>query len=550
MLRFALLVAAAVLASGCQSGPSYPGGAKEPLFTGMGSHHRAVTTQSRDAQVYFDQGLTFAYAFNHDEAIRSFKQAADFDPSCAMAWWGIALCNGPHINNPAMDEAHSKAAWEALTRAQSLAATASPSEQALIKALSARYASPAPADRTGLDHDYAAAMRAAHQRFPGDNDIGTLYAESLMDLRPWDLWALDGTPRPETPDIISTLETVLASDSNHPGANHLYIHAVEASPTPDRGVPSATRLRTLVPAAGHLVHMPAHIDARVGRWDLACSDNRAAIKADAAYRKIVPTQGFYHIYMAHNHQFLAFACMMSGRSAEALSSAREMVAEIPPAFIAQAGPLVDGILPLPLATLMRFGRWDEILAEPAPAPGLPISASMWHFARGISYANTARPADAAREREAFVTAAAAVPPDATVGNSPASSVVKIAGLVLDGEIAYKAGRIDEAVNKFREAVTIEDTLRYDEPPDWLQPVRHTLGAVLLSEGRTKEAEQVYREDLKKWPGNGWSLYGLWQCLESEGDPGAPAAEKEFEEAWRDADTPITSTCLCVKRVKK
>jgi tetratricopeptide (TPR) repeat protein len=533
-----LVLALAVLPA-CQSAPSTPSGAAPPLFRGLGHHHRAVGTSSPEAQRYFDQGLTFAYAFNHDEAIRSFQQATTLDPGCAMAWWGVALCHGPHINNPAMDETHSRAlAWKA-----------SPRERALVGALAARYAWPAPADRSSLDRAYAEAMKFTHAQFPDDTDIATLYAESLMDLRPWDLWALDGTPRPETPEIVATLERVLAKAPDHPGANHLYIHAVEASRQPERAVPSATRLRTLVPAAGHLVHMPAHIDARVGRWDLACSDNRAAIAADSAYRKLVPHQGFYHVYMAHNHQFLAFACMMSGRSKEAIGSARQMVAAIPQEFVDQAGPLIDGILPLPLAALMRFGRWEEILAEPRPAESLPISTAMWHFTPGVALANTDRLAEAELEREELSRASAAVPADGHVGNSPAPSVVKIAGLVLDGEIAYKSARIDEALALLREAVAVEDTLRYDEPPDWLQPVRHTLGAVLLEAGRTDEAEQVYREDLNRWPGNGWSLYGLAQCLKAENDPGAGAAEEAFKQAWKDADTLIASTCLCVTPAK-
>ena len=523
------------------------------LFAGMGSLHRKVTTNSPEAQKYFDQGLTFAYAFNHDEAIRSFAEAARLDSGCAAAWWGVALCNGPHINNPAMDPDHSKAAWDALQKAKSLASKASPQERALIEALEARYADPAkgkppesPPERAPFDKAYADAMATVHKQFPADVDVATLYAESLMDLRPWDLWDLDGTPRPETLEIGAVLESVIAASPNHPGANHLYVHAVEASPHPEKGVASADRLKTLVPAAGHLVHMPAHIYARVGRWEDAAAANRAAIAADAAYRKLSPEQGFYHVYMAHNRQFLAFGCMMQGRSEEATKATREMQEAIPPEFIENMAPVLDGFMPIGLEVLMRFGRWEDILKEPKPAENMPIFIAMWHCTRAVAYANTGRMKEALEERDAFRKAASAVPEDRMVGNSPAPTVLKIATHVLDGEIAFKQGNTDEAVSELKQAVEAEDTLRYDEPPDWMQPVRHTLGAVLLAAGRVKEAEKVYREDLKRWPENGWSLYGLSQALMKDGSPQAPAIEARFKQAWAGADIKIGSSCLCVK----
>ena len=523
------------------------------LFAGMGSHHRKVTTTSREAQKYFDQGLTFAFSFNHDEAIRSFTEAARLDPQLAAAWWGVALCNGPHINNPAMDEEHSKAAWEALQKAQGLASTATPEERALIEALGARYADPSkgkvpmePPERAPLDKTYADAMAKVHAQFPRDNDIATLYAESLMDLRPWDLWDIDGSPRPETPAIVSTLEGVLAADRNHPGANHLYIHAVEASPHPERGVPAAQRLKTLVPSAGHMVHMPAHIWARVGKWDEAGAANRQAIAADAAYRKLSPNQGFYHIYMAHNHQFLAFGCMMQGRSDEAIASARAMRERIPDAFIEHAAPLIDGVLIIGLEVKMRFGKWEEILKEPMPGDNLPISLAMWHGARAIALANMGRMSGAMAERDAFAAAAKAVPEDRMVLNNSAPKVLTVASHVIDGELAFKQGSVDEAVTHLKEAVKVEDTLKYDEPPDWMIPARHTLGAVLLKAGRTREAEEVYRQDLKRWPENGWSLFGLAQALRKQGSSEAPGVEGRFKRAWADTDISIGSSCMCVK----
>jgi tetratricopeptide (TPR) repeat protein len=523
------------------------------LFRGMGSFHRPVATKSDLAQKYFDQGLTFAFAFNHDEAIRSFQEAARLDPQLAAPWWGIALCNGPHINNPAMDEEHSKAAWEALQKARSLAGDASSQLKALIDALAARYADPSkgkppedPVARAPFDKAYAQAMAKVHKDYPTDVDISVLYAESLMDLRPWDLWDRDGTPRPEMPEILSVLESVLAVMPNHPGANHLYIHSVEASPHPEKGIASAERLKTLVPSAGHLVHMPAHIWARVGRWEDAAAANRQAIAADAAYRKLSPTQGFYHIYMAHNRQFLAFGCMMQGRSEEAIASAVAMREQIPDEFIQAMAPVIDGALPLKLEVLTRFGRWEEILSEPKPADNLPIMNAIWHGERAIAYANTGRMKEALTERQAFHDSAKAVPEDRMVINNPASKVLTIAGHVVDGEIAFKQGSIDEAVNHLKEAVQVEDTLKYDEPPDWMLPARHTLGAVLLSVGRAQEAEQIYREDLKHWPENGWSLFGLSQALRKQDSPDATAVEERFKKAWAGADIKIGSSCMCVK----
>jgi tetratricopeptide (TPR) repeat protein len=526
---------------------------KPQLFKGMGSHHRKVSTQVADAQKYFDQGLTFAFSFNHDEAIRSFTEAARLDPKLAAAWWGVALCNGPHINNPAMDEEHSKAAWEALSKAKGLASGASAEERALIEALGARYADPSrgkvpmePPERAPLDKAYSEAMKKVHEQFPKDADIATLYAESLMDLRPWDLWDIDGTARPETPEIVRVLEGVLASSPNHPGANHLYIHTVEASPHPEKGVAAAERLKTLVPAAGHMVHMPAHIWARVGEWDKAGNSNRQAIAADSAYRTLSPSQGFYHVYMAHNHQFLAFGCMMQGRSGEALSEAKAMVAGMPQEFINAAAPIADGFLIIKYETPLRFGKWDEVLKEPKPADNLPIMNAMWHQARAISYANLGKMKDAEKEEDAFREAVKSVPEDRVVLNNPASRVLTIAGHVLSGEMAFKKGSVDDAVNHLKAAVKVEDTLKYDEPPDWMIPARHTLGAVLLSAGRAKEAEEVYLEDLKKWPENGWALFGLSQALRKQGSKDAGAVEARFKKAWEDADITIGSSCMCVK----
>lgn len=526
-----------------------PAGASVPLFDGMGTHQRAVTTSSPLAQKYFNQGLIWTFAFNHDEAIRSYRQAAALDPNCAMAWWGIALCNGPHINNPVMPPERSRAAWDALQKAVALKESATPVERALIEALTKRYADPPPSDRKALDESYAAAMRDVWKQFPKDADAGILFAEAMMDLRPWDLWTKDGKSQPGTPEIVGVLNDVLRLQPDHPGALHLHIHAVEASPSPSDALATADRLRQLVPASGHLNHMPTHIDVLTGRWALASESNQRAIKADRAYRRISPRQDFYRFYMAHNHHMLAFACMMEGRSQSALRAVRELIAAVPEDYAKTNAALMDGLMASPNEVMMRFGQWDAILREPAPPSYFPIATAMWRFTRGVAHAAKGQVNEAERERTEFQRAVTAVPKDAVVAINPAEKILAIAGHVLDGEIAYRKGDIERAVASLKEAVKIEDDLRYMEPPEWIQPVRHTLGAILLSDGRYEEAEKVYREDLKEWPENGWSLYGLAQCLRARGATAeADQVERRFRKAWSRADVTIGSSCMCVNRL--
>ena len=339
----------------------------------LGTHSRPVTTKVSDAQKAFDRGLVLAYAFSHNAAEAEFRAAAKADPECAMAWWGVALVNGPHINFPIVLPEKAKVAWDALGKARALAPKAGETERALIAALATRYADPQPENRAGLDEAYAAAMRRLAKKHPKDADVQALCAEALMDLHPWDLWTAVGEPQPWTGEILETLERSMAADARHPLANHLWIHAVESSPKPERGLPQADVLRDLVPGAGHLVHMPAHVYARVGRWADAAAANVRGIEADAFYRTTRVDPGFYYVYMAHNHHFLAFTAMMRGRSAEALTSARTMVAGIPAAFLESFAAVADGFVIFPSAVLMRFGKWEEILAEPKPRDGLPLS---------------------------------------------------------------------------------------------------------------------------------------------------------------------------------
>jgi tetratricopeptide (TPR) repeat protein len=528
-----------------------------PLFEGMGPHTRQVTTSSPRAQQYFDQGLTWAYAFNHDEAIRSFEEAARLDPQCAMAYWGVALANGPHINNPFMDEERSRAAWEAIQQARR-ARGASALERELIEALSHRYADPdagelplSPEDRRDLDQAYADAMGRIYEKHPDDSDVGTLYAEAMMDLWPWDYWEHGtGRPRPDTLRIVSVLERMMEIDPTNPGAAHLYIHAVEASHYPEKADAAADRLRTLVPGSGHLVHMPAHIDVRRGRWALAAEQNRQASAIDTKYREISPQQGFYRLYMAHNDHFLAWTCMMLGRREEALSAARAMVAKIPSDWLAENAALADTVAPIESEVLIRFGRWEEMLELPRPPEMLPITVAFWHFGRATAHNALGDLEAAERERADFLKAVAAVPEDAMMMMNPGREVLKIAEMTLDGEIAYRKGDIDRAVSNLREAVELEDDLRYMEPPDWVQPVRHSLGAILLEAERYKEAEQVYREDLERWPDNGWSLLGLADALEGQKSPESTAVAKRFRKAWEHADTEIQASCLCVEMQRR
>jgi len=518
-----------------------------PLYE-LGPLSRAVTTRSPEAQRYFDQGLAFLYGFNHDEAIRSFRRAAELDPGCAMAHWGIAIANGPHINNPVLPPDRAQAAFEALRLAQAAVAGATPVEKALVVAQAARYTSPPPEDRKQLDIAYANAMRAVWAAYPNDADAGALFAEAMADLRPWDLWLPDGQPQPGTEELIAALDGVLRLDPKHPLALHLYIHAVEASTQPGRADAAAEALRERLPGLGHLVHMPSHIDVRRGRWQEAIVANTKAIASDRAYTARSPEQGFYRLYMAHNHHMLTYGAMMTGQSALALRTIRAMVGDIPLEFF-RANPFADGFMAMPLEVLMRFGRWDEILAEPAFPDFVPISRALQHYARGVAFAARDKRADSERELQAFLEARARVPKDAFFGNNTGADVLDVAERVLRGEILFRAGKRDEGIALLREGVAREDALRYDEPPDWIQPVRHPLGAALLQAGRFAEAEAVFREDLAKLPDNGWGLYGLSRALQMQKKRAEAALVlKRFEAVWSRADLKIQSACLCLPGV--
>jgi len=519
-----------------------------PIYSGLGDFSRQISTTSSEAQRYFNQGLSFMYAFNHDEAIRSFKRASEIDPLCAMAFWGIAVANGPHINKPQLPKERARAAWVALNKAKERALQANPVERALINALSYRYGDPPPDDRRMLEQAYAEAMGRVWKKFPHDADVGALYAESLANLRPWDLWTPDGKPQPGTETIIEVLNAVLALNPKHPLGNHLMIHAVEASPEPVLADQAADMLRDLQPGLGHLVHMPSHIDVRRGRWQQAILANTKAIDADQRYRARSGEQGFYRLYMAHNHHMLTYGAMMTGQRALALKTIRNMVADIPLEFF-RANAFADGFMAMPLEVRMRFGLWDEILAEPAFPDYVPISRTLQHYARAVAYAAKDDVPAALKEQEAFLQARSLVPEDAFFGNNRADHILNVAERFMRGEILYRAGRIEEGLSDLREAVAHEDSLRYDEPPDWIIPVRHALGAALLKAGLFSEAEAVFREDLRRLPGNGWGLYGLTRSLQAQKKKTeAAAVEQRFDAVWQNADIQIKSPCLCLPGV--
>jgi tetratricopeptide (TPR) repeat protein len=543
------LSASLIAVAGCagtQSQDRYTTEARGQIFPGMGPHQRMITTDSTVAQHYFNQGLTWAYAFNHDEAIRSFRRAAELDPQCAMAWWGVALCEGPNYNDPVMTEERSAAAWDALQNALARIERTTPVERALIEALSHRYANPWPEDRTALEQAYTDAMAAVWAAYPDDSDVGTLYAESMMVQTPWKLYTPDFEPAQNTPTIVAVLEHVMAMNPDNPGANHLYIHAVEPSANPDQGLAAADRLSDMVPGSGHLEHMPSHIYVKTGRWDRAIIQNEKAMRADGVYRSLSPKQGIQYLYMVHNSHMLAYAAMMSGREREALAAARAMWETVPDEALREVGPFFDKWMCSVYDVQKRFGRWDDILAEAPPPLFLPITRATWRAHRAVAYAAKKDFENAEREHEAFRKAKARVPEDILWGRDLAHKVLEVSDYFIAGEIALQKGDLTLAAVLLERAAEIEDTLGYGEPPQWLQPVRHTLGAVYLVSERYEEAERVYREDLAKWRNNGWSLYGLSRALYEQGKTDEAAeVERQYLQAWERADALTKTSCKCI-----
>ena len=518
-----------------------PASAFPPLYRNLGSWTHPVTTSSKLAQKYFDQGLRLYYGFNHDEATRAFREAARLDPTCAMAWWGVALAAGPNINLP-MDAEHGTTALVAIGKAIELSPRARGTDPIYIAALGVRYSADPGASRAALDSAYCASMRLLAKRFPDDADAAALFAESILDLSPWNQWAPDGKPYPGTLEAVSTLEAILKRHPNHPGANHFYIHAAEASDDPARALPAAKRLETLVPGAGHLVHMPSHIYARTGRYAEALRQNRRAVAVDERYIAAQKPAGAYPLmYYNHNIQFVWFAALMEGRSAEALAAARKLTGNVTPEVLAQM-TMLEFVPPLPVLTLVRFGRWEDALAEPAPPASQRYASGIWNYARGVALAARGDFAAAGVALDTLQAIAAATPADRTISINYAAPLLRLASHALAGEIAARRGETDQAERLLRRAVAAEDSLHYDEPPTWYSPVRHTLGAVLLKAGRAQEAETVYREDLKRHPENGWSLDGLSKALEAQHrGPEAAAVKARFRKAWWRADFSLAAS---------
>jgi len=515
-----------------------------PLLEGLGTHHRGIASTLPLVQRYFDQGLVLAYAFNHAEAARAFREAQRLDPSCAMCHWGEALVLGPHVNAPmAPDDV--PVAWAALTRARALASGATPVEQALIEALAARYGPEPVEDRSALDRAYAAAMRGVAAAHPDDADVQTLFAEAMMDTMPWDYWNPDGSPKPETQEVLDALELALAAQSDHPGALHLWIHTVEKQ-RPELGEEAADRLAPLVPNAGHLVHMPGHIYLRIGRYVDAVEANRRAVRADDAYLAQCRAQGLYPLaYVPHNHDFLWMAATMAGMREAAIEGANHIAHGANPDFFDEPGGFggqVQHFAVSPLFAYIRFGMWDEILA--AEVPNRAYTRGIRHFARGVAFARTDRVADAYRELDALAPLAAdPALADVSIGGfNSHQSILQIAERYLAGEIAAARGSFDLAASALETAVELEAQQMYIEPPSWPLPARHALGAVLLEADRPAEAEAVFRADLVAYPANGWAITGLAESLRRQGRTAdADALRAHLEAALRSADVPITAS---------
>jgi len=521
-------------------------GRLSPVLKNLGNYHREISTASAGAQKFFDQGLILVYGFNHAEALRSFQEAARLDPKCGMAYWGQALALAPNINDSAIGPDREQQAQQAIQKALANKTGLLPVETGLVDALAARFTPDAKPDRKKLNQAYADAMKALYQSFPEDPDVATLYADAVMNTMPWDYWTKDGKPKAGIPEAVAALQVAIRVSPDHPGAHHIYIHAVEASPDPDRAVPSAEKLGGLVPGAGHLVHMPSHIFIRVGRYHEASETNVRAIAADEDYITQCRAQGIYPAaYYPHNVHFLSVTLAMEGRSQDTLEAAKKVATRHTHEHMQEPGFGFPHLLrSIPYFAMIRFGKWDEILSQPDPGQDSKFVRLIWHYARGC--ARLARQGvKPASEELAQLRALAKDPSLAELKIFDLNDLAKLAAIaenLLAGEIAAKSKRTDEAIALVKKAAEIEDNLLYSEPPDWPVPPRHILGAILLEAGRAAEAERVFREDLTRHRDNGWSLRGLAESLKAQGKTGeAAAVEERFRKAWARADVSISSS---------
>src|SRR6267154_864059 len=537
LFRLAIFISFAIIAAA----QDHAAGTAKPvtMMTGLGDLHHPVSTKNAQAQEFFDQGLRLIYAFNHAEAARSFQKAAELDPKLAIAYWGIAEAVGPNYNDPASEDRF-RQAHEAIQKAVDLSGNASDAERGYILAMAKRFPADPKSDRRKAAEDYRDAMREVVKNNPDDLDAATLFAESGMDLHPWGLWHADGTPEEGTEEIVATLESVIRREPNHLGAIHYYIHAVEASNSPERALAGANRLAQLAPAAGHIVHMPAHIYIRTGDYDAAVKTNQKAAAADQAYLAASGAQGIYPMmYYSHNLHFIAMAAAMNGNYAESKRGAQMLVANVGPHVKEMPG--LGGFMTVPLAVEMRFHKWNEILKMPQPDESMQTAKIFWHFARGLALAATGKTEEAEAEHKIVAEAEEKTSEEALFQmpiNNKTKDILKIAENVLGAKISLTKNDMDATVSQLRTAVAIQDSLKYDEPQDWFYPVRESLGAVLLKIGDDAGAEDVFRADLQRNPRNPRSLFGLEQALKAQDKAyDAGFVKKQFDASWKGATAP-------------
>ena len=520
-----------------------------PLFEGMGDYHMPITTADPDAQRYFDQGMVLAFGFNHAESIRSFRAAQTLDPTCAMCFWGEALAAGPNINvtsngKAIMAPAERASARAAIDQALALMDDVRPKEQDWIRALDQRYDGQADTPRDPLDRAWANALADMASSYPDDTTVASVYAEALMNTMPWDYWGPDGEAKPDTQAVIASLEAVMDADPDHPLALHLYIHALEASSNAAKAEPAADGLANLVPGSGHLVHMPSHIYFRVGRYQDSALANIRAAEVDEAYIAQCNAQGFYPaLYYPHNIHFLWASATMQGQSALSLDSARRVVANVRVEQVEQF-PTIQFFRTVPMLSLVRFARWEEILEEPEPHEPFAFARAIWHYGRGVAHAALGD-AGAARVELAAIEGLEPEVDEVFMGNVyPARDLLEIAKSLLRGEMAYRSDDAANAVLAFEEAVALQDALPYTEPPFWYYPTRQSLGAALLATNRLAEAQAVFEDDLEQYPMNGWSMFGLAEALRRQGDEtGAEQMTARFKRVWQFADVSLATSIL-------
>ena len=516
-----------------------------PLFDDLGTHNFPITTDSELAQKYFNQGVILAYGFNHEEAFRSFEEVARLDSNNAMAYWGMAYVLGPNINLP-MDAGVVQTSYEAIQKAISLLDNETEREKDYVVALSERYSAEVMEDRTPLDQAYSNAMRNLSNKYPDDLDAATMFAESIMDCHPWDYWLKDGTAQPWTPELLAILESVIKKDPDHHGANHLYIHAVEASKNPQRGLTSADKLKFLAPGAGHLVHMPSHIYIRTGNYHEGSLANIRAVKSDEEYINQCNQQGFYPIsYYPHNYHFLWATATLEGDSKTAIDAALKTSQKPPDSLMSVCGyQTLQHFAAIPLYAYVTFGKWNEILNYEKPQDERPYMLAVWHYARTMAFISKNDLTEAEKEiAELEVLSSNKEIEELSIwGINSAGLLIKIAYQVSMGELEAKKKNYDSAIAHLKKSVELEEQLRYDEPPTWFYPCRQNLGAVLIEAGRYKDAEMVYEENLKEIPNNGWGLFGLQQALLMQGRSNEAAdVEKRFNDAWKYSDIKLTSS---------